>query len=79
MRQAERVFSVYRKGQRKLTLDLPFTEAVDMAIRECIRENILKDILINHRAEVINMLFTEYDEQEHMASVKEEGQTEKTS
>lgn len=62
------------KVREKLTLDLPFTEAVDMAIRECIRENILKDILINHRAEVINMLFTEYDEQEHMASVKEEGQ-----
>ena len=61
------------KVREMLMSDLPFNEAVDTAIRECIRTNILKDILIKHRAEVINMLFTEYDEQEHMACVKEEG------
>lgn len=61
------------KVREMLMSDLPFNEAVDTAIRECIRTNILKDILIKHRAEVISMLFTEYDEQEHMACVKEEG------
>ena len=59
--------------REKLTLDLPFNEAVDSAIQECIRNNVLKNLLIAHRAEVINMLFTDYDEQEHMACVKEEG------
>lgn len=59
--------------REKLTLDLPFNEAVDSAIQECIRNNVLKSLLIAHRAEVINMLFTDYDEQEHMACVKEEG------
>ena len=54
-------------------MNLPFDEAADAAIRECIQENILKDILTAHRAEVIDMLFTEYDEQEHMAFLKEEG------
>ena len=49
--------------REKLTLDLPFNEAVDSAIQECIRNNVLKNLLIAHRAEVINMLFTDYDEQ----------------
>lgn len=61
------------KVRTKLNRNLPFDEAADAAIRECIQENILKDILTAHRSEVIDMLFTEYDEQEHLAFVKEEG------
>lgn len=66
-------YSIFvEKVRTKLRIDLPFDEAADAAIQECIQENILKDILTAHRAEVIDMLFTEYDEQEHMAFVKEE-------
>ena len=68
-------YSIFvEKVRTKLQMNLPFDEAADAAIRECIQENILKDILTAHRAEVIDMLFTEYDEQEHMAFLKEEGE-----
>lgn len=67
-------YSIFvEKVRTKLQMNLPFDEAADAAIQECIQENILKDILTAHRAEVIDMLFTEYDEQEHMAFLKEEG------
>ena len=38
-----------------------FAEAVSLAIEEAIRNNILKEILRNNKAEVTNMLLTEFD------------------
>lgn len=38
--------------------------AVDMAVDECIRQNILADILITNKAEVKSMLLYEYNEEE---------------
>lgn len=48
------------------TLSVTMEEAVKQAINECIKDNILKDILIKHRNEVFNMILTEYDEQAHI-------------
>lgn len=42
---------------------MPIEEAADRAVNECIQEGILKEILISHRAEVKDMLLTEYDEE----------------
>lgn len=46
-------------------------DAVERAIDECIKANILIDILKKHRNEVFNMILTEYDEQAHIRHEKE--------
>ena len=51
-----------------------FAEAVSLAIEEAIRNNILKEILRNNKAEVTNMLLTEFDEKEYIEGVKEESE-----
>lgn len=51
-------------------------EAIDLAVTECIRKGILSDLLSKHRAEVINVLLTEYDADLHMKATYEEGREE---
>ena len=46
-------------------------EAADEAVTHCIKEGILAEFLIAHRAEVNEVILTEYDEQFHIASEKE--------
>ena len=50
-------------------LDLAITRAID----ECIAEDVLKDILEESKAEVLEMVLFEYNEELHMKSVREEG------
>lgn len=52
-------------------------EAIELAVDECIRENILKDILIKNRAEVVDMLLTEYDEEKRIGIMKKELEIER--
>ena len=47
-------------------------EAVNAAVDLCIEQGILSDILSSHRAEVIAMFLTDYDEQSHMAMERDE-------
>ena len=60
--------------------DADLTTAINHAIDECIQNNILAEFLVKNRAEVVDMLWYEYDEEEHIASEKElsysEGKTE---
>lgn len=46
--------------------------AVEQAVDECITRGILSDILRKNRAEVIEMILTEYDEEEFRQCLKEE-------
>ena len=59
--------------------DADLTTAINHAIDECIQNNILAEFLIKNRAEVMDMLWYEYNEEEHIASEKEisfaEGET----
>lgn len=50
--------------------------AVDCAVNECIEENILKDFLVKHRAEVKNVILTEYDAKQHIEAEKSESYRE---
>lgn len=50
-------------------------EGIKQAIDSCIKDDILREILSRNKAEVIGMTLTEYDEQEQMELVKEEGRT----
>ena len=59
--------------------DADLTTAINHAIDECIQNNILAEFLMKNRAEVMDMLWYEYNEEEHIASEKEisfaEGET----
>ena len=48
-------------------------EAVENAVSYCIKNNILQDFLTEHKAEVIMSLLTEYDEELHNETLREEG------
>ena len=50
--------------------------AVYTAVDDCIRRNILAELLTKHKAEVVGMLFTEYDEEETLRMIREEEREE---
>ena len=62
-----------------MEVESDLTKAIDLAIEDCIRNDILAEFLTKNRAEVADMLWYEYDEEEHIASEKEisyaEGET----
>ena len=47
--------------------------AVDHAVRECIGKGILSDIFLRHRAEVVDMILEEFNEELFRESMMEEG------
>ena len=51
-------------------------EAVDNAVRMAIRENLLEGFFARHRAEVIEMILTEFDEEVFKQNVREDGYLE---
>lgn len=48
-------------------------EAVETAIDTCIEKDILRDILIREKSEVLHMLLTEYNEKKHLKNTYREG------
>ena len=57
---------------RKYQQEMPFPEAVEKAIDECIKKGILAEFLRKNRAEVLRVSIFEYDEEEHMRQEREE-------
>ena len=53
--------------------EIPREQAVDEAVRECIGRGILGDFLKKHRAEVKNVILTEFDEELYRQLVYKEG------
>ena len=51
---------------------LDFINAVDQTIDDCIQKNVLAEFLTRHRAEVLNMCLTEYNEQVFINGIAEE-------
>ena len=47
--------------------------AIDRAVEHCIEAGILKDFLILHRAEVKDVILTEYDEKRHERTLIDQG------
>ena len=47
-------------------------QAVTKAVDECIQESVMAEFLLAHKAEVIDMCLTEYNEEETMAMLREE-------
>ncbi len=57
-------YAQYVAKVRKYAEQLPLEDAVERAVTECIRENILADFLKKNRAEVVAMSIFEYDKVE---------------
>ena len=51
-------------------------EAATLAVDECIENGVLAEFLLEHKAEVIDMCLTEYNEEETMEMFKEEAREE---
>ena len=47
--------------------------AITVAMNSCIERGVLEDILLKNKAEVMDMLLTEYDEKKHMKAIRKEG------
>ena len=62
--QTLKEYSQYVAKVRKYAADMSLNEAVECAVDECIKENILADFLRKNRAEVISMSIFEYDKEE---------------
>ena len=59
-------YSYFVQKVKRYSESLERDAAIELAVDECIRENILKDILIKNREEVVDMLLTEYDEEKRI-------------
>lgn len=51
-------------------------EAVNQAVDECIKEDVLADFLRKHRAEVMDVCITEYNEERVLDAIREESYME---
>ena len=60
-------YSQYVGKVQKYALELPMEEAVEQAVRECIKEGILADFLQKNRSEAIEVCIFEYDEEKELA------------
>ena len=46
--------------------------AIDKAMEYCIRHDIMKELLLKHKAEVARLIFREFDEAEYMRQLEKE-------
>ena len=68
-----REYAEFVERVRKYAKAMALEAAVERAVTECINEEILKEFLEKNRAEVIKVCLYEYNQEEHMKFVKEEG------
>lgn len=60
--------------QKYLTQEYSPLSAINLAIELCLEKGVLVDFLKRYRAEVTDMILTEYNEERHMEMVKKEGE-----
>ena len=65
-----REYCLFVERVRRYAKEMTIEEAVDQAVTECIRENILADFLSAQRAEVVAMSIFEYNEEEEMKKIR---------
>ena len=70
-----RDYSEYVSRVRQYAKSMDIKLAVDRAIDECIREDILREFLSQNKAEAIKMSIYEYDQEKHMKMEREEHYT----
>jgi len=65
-------YMIYVEKIRKYADSMELREAVERAVEDCIRENVLKDFLLDQKAEVVKMSIYEYDEEREMQMIRED-------
>lgn len=65
-------YAQYVAQVRAYAEKLPLPEAVEKAVDDCIRNNILAEFLAKNQAEAIAVSIFEYDEEKHMKSERKE-------
>ena len=58
-------YAVFVAKIKRYRDSMELKEAIDLTVRECIEENILRDFLEQHRREVCDMCLTEFDEKKY--------------
>ncbi|MDD2972402.1 MAG: hypothetical protein PHE02_09775 [Lachnospiraceae bacterium] len=61
---------------RTYAKDMTLSNAVERAVNECIKNDILAEFLKNYKTEAIKVSIYEYDEEKHMQQIFAEGRTE---
>lgn len=69
-------YAIFVERVRENISKLGKEQGIRQAIDDCIRDDILREVLSKNKAEVIGMTLTEYDEQEQMQLFKNEGREE---
>lgn len=67
-----REYSILIDKVKRYNKEMELENAIDRAIQECIKENVLKDFLQRRRNEVVCSILTEYDEEKVMAQIGQE-------
>ena len=68
-----RDYAIYTDKIRAYAETMELAEAVDRVINECIEEDVLRDFLMEHKAEARAMSIFEYDQERHMQQEREAG------
>ena len=72
--KALRDYSIFTdKVKKYLKQEMNTEQAINRAVEECIKEDVMAEFLIAHRAEVVDVCITEYNEERVMSSIREEG------
>lgn len=71
-----REYMQYTDRVRGYALQMPIEEAVELAVTECIKEDILAEFLKKNRAEAMEVSIFEYNEELHLANLRREGYEE---
>ena len=69
-------YAYFVSAVRKYLESMDLTDAVGLAVEECLKENILTDFLMEHKAEVVAMSIYEYNEEYVKRVEREEGMEE---
>lgn len=64
-------YSRYVERVQQYISEMPLNEAVERAVKECIRDGILAEFLQKYRAEAIEVSIFEYDEEKELALLRE--------
>ena len=65
-------YVIYVEKIREYVKKIPLEEAVEKAIEECVRNNVLREFLLKQRAEVFKMSIYEYDEERELKLIRED-------
>ena len=69
--QTLKEYAQYVSKVREYAEKMPFADAVETAVDDCIWNGILADFLLKNRAEAIEMSIFEYDEEKHLKNERE--------